>query len=276
MNAFALFICAATLGWALGCESAANRERRAVSSNAVQPTARPGVAASATTLTSRPESALASDSEPPSVEPPSVAEIDGMHPPIFVVKGNDAGSEKLVILHGMCGDGPKYAEAFPRAALRKGTLIAPRADIVCGDGPGSKWSKDIAGLDARIVQAFKRLGHPEPIGDVCVLGMSQGATRAAALVKSFPERYTRLVSMGAPTRVSTLGLQGLRAAAVMVGERERKDLMHASERALKQIGVPAKSFIIPDADHAGLGPTPELTMDEVLNWLWENSRAMKR
>jgi hypothetical protein len=48
--------------------------------------------------------------------------------------------------------------------------------------------------------------------------------------------------------------------------------MLASERALGRKGVPTKSLIIPDADHAGMGPTPEQTMGEALDWLWENSR----
>lgn len=131
----------------------------------------------------------------------------------------------------------------------------------------------MAALDARITTAFRSLGHAEPIEDICVLGMSQGATRAAALARTFPERYTRLVSMGAPTQVQTTGLDGLRAAVLMVGERERKDLMRSSEKALQRKGVPAQSMIIPDADHAGMGPRPEETMAAALDWLWENSRA---
>jgi hypothetical protein len=58
----------------------------------------------------------------------------------------------------------------------------------------------------------------------------------------------------------------------MVGERERKDLMIVSERALKRAGVPARSLVIADANHAGMGPTPERTMGEALDWLWENSQ----
>jgi len=172
----------------------------------------------------------------------------------------------------MCGHGFGYAQSFQHASARKGRLIAPQADVLCGEGPGAKWSMDVAALDARIVAAFLKLGYAEPISDICVLGMSQGATRAAALARTFPERYTRLVSMGAPTAVKSSGLERLRAAVVMVGQRERKDLMLASEKALRRAGVPAKSLIIPDADHAGMGPTPEQTMADMLDWLWANSR----
>ncbi len=165
-----------------------------------------------------------------------------------------------------------YAQSFQRASATKGRLIAPQADIVCGDGPGAKWTLDVPAIDARITAAFFELEPGEPVEDICVIGMSQGATRAAALARAFPERYTRLISMGAPTEVDPAGLERLRGAVLMVGSRERKDLMLASERKLERLGVPVTSMIIPDADHAGMGPTPEKTMGEALDWLWENSR----
>lgn len=205
--------------------------------------------------------------------PVRVEKVPEMDPPVFAVRGSK-GRDKLVFLHGMCGHGQGYAQSFQHAAASKGTLIAPQADVVCGGGPGAKWSQDVAALDARIVEAFKRLGYEEPIADVCVLGMSQGATRAAALARTFPERYTRLVSMGAPTAVEPSGLGHLRSAVLMVGERERKDLMRTSEKSLQRKAVPAVSRIIPDADHAAMGPHPEETMGEVLNWLWDNSRPL--
>lgn len=211
--------------------------------------------------------------EPGVSGPIRVERLDETQPPVFVVRGRGVGPGKLVFLHGMCGHGQGYAQSFQHASARKGTLIAPQADVVCGNGPGAKWSLDVAALDARITAAFRELGSDEPIRDICVIGMSQGATRAAALASMFPERYTRLISMGAPTEVKTAGLHRLRGAVLMVGERERKDLMLTSERALKKLGVPTRSLIIPDADHAGMGSTPEATMSEALDWLWDNSRA---
>lgn len=231
-------------------------------------TVSPAASADRRTSVAAPEGPTDEDLGPIRVEP-----LDGTEPPVFVLRGRGIGAEKLVFLHGMCGHGLGYAQSFQHAAARKGTLIAPQADVVCGEGPWAKWSQDVKSLDARITDAFRQLGHDEPIADICVLGMSQGATRAAALVRTFPERYTRLVSMGAPTQVQAAGLERLRAAVVMVGQRERKDLMLASERGLKRTGVPAKSLIIPDADHAGMGPTPEQTMGDALDWLWANSRA---
>lgn len=248
-----LWIVASLTLLGLGCESAASMGRPSTTTN---------VSAKAPGLTQR------------ATGPTRVEVLDTMKPQVFVVRGSHLGPDKLVFLHGMCGHGLGYAQSFQHASARKGTMIAPQADVVCGAGPGAKWSQDVAALDARITAGFRALGFEEPIGDICVLGMSQGATRAAALARTFPDRYTRLVSMGAPTAVETTGLSHLRAAVLMVGERERKDLMRSSEEALQRKGVPATSLVIPDADHAGMGPTPEKTMSAALDWLWSNSRPV--
>lgn len=261
---FVLLVLAILAG--VACESAASTEPHTTRHS--RPKSAPGPALE--------DPALAPD-EPGSPAPDEprdvrVEPLAGAEPPIFVLRGRGLGPSKLVFLHGMCGHGLGYAQSFQHAAAKKGTLIAPQADVVCGGGPGAKWSQDLTALDERIRRAFGELGHAEPLTDVCVIGMSQGATRAAALAKRFPDRYTRLVSMGAPTRIDTNGLGHLRAAVSMVGERERKDLMRASEAALTRLGVPATSLVIPDADHAGMGPTPETTMGAALDWLWQNSR----
>lgn len=189
-------------------------------------------------------------------------------PPVFVLKGQDIGPGRLVFLHGMCGHGLGYAQSFQRSAAKRGTLIAPQADVICGAGPGAKWSMDVAALDRRITEAFRQLGHEEPIDDICVIGISQGATRAAALARMFPDKYSRLISMGAPTEVKTAGLEKLLAAVMMAGERERRDLMIQSERALRAKGVPATSLVIENAEHASMGAEPEKTMGTALEWLW--------
>jgi hypothetical protein len=41
---------------------------------------------------------------------------------------------------------------------------------------------------------------------------------------------------------------------------------------LKATGVPAIFMLIPQASHGAMGPTPERTMGEALDWLWQNSR----
>jgi predicted esterase len=187
-------------------------------------------------------------------------------PPTFVMRGGPRGQGRLVFLHGMCGHGLGYAQSFQFSAAKLGTLIAPQADVSCGD-VWSKWSTDVKQLDQRIVSTFRELGHPEPIDDVTVIGMSQGATRAVDLVRRFPARYTRLIAMAAPTAIQPGELKSLKSAVMMAGERDRQDLMRRSERALRQSGVPASFLLIPEATHGAMGPAPERTMGEAFQLL---------
>lgn len=191
---------------------------------------------------------------------------------MFVMRGGPQGSGRLVFLHGMCGHGLGYAQAFQFAASTYGTLIAPQGDISCG-GVWSKWSMNLDALDERITRAFRALGHAEPIEDVLVLGYSQGASRAEALVRKWPQRYTRLVVMGGPSAPAARGLNQLRAAVTMAGERDRKDLMRLGAQRLKAAGVPTIFRIIPEATHGAMGPTPERTMGDVLSWIYSQPQV---
>lgn len=188
-------------------------------------------------------------------------------PPTFVMRGEPRGPARLVFLHGMCGHGQGYAQAFQWNAAKKGTLIAPQGDVSCG-GVFSKWSMDIAALDARILEAFRALGDANDSAEITIMGMSQGADRAVQLAKRFPERYTRLISMAAPSTAPAAQLKQLRGAVMMAGERDRRDLMQASARALTASGVRATFMLIPQAGHGAMGPTPEQTMGAALDWLW--------
>jgi pimeloyl-ACP methyl ester carboxylesterase len=205
--------------------------------------------------------------------PLRIETLAGSAPPIFVLRGGTRGPEKLVFLHGMCGHGLGYAQSFQLTAAKHGTLIAPQADVPCDNGPWARWSKDIAKLDARITDAFRQLGHAEPIQDMVVIGYSQGATRAESLARAYPERYTRLVLMGGPYAAKAPGLGALRGAVAMAGDRDRLDLMKASVRTLEAAGVPSRFMLIPDAPHGSMGSRPEQTMDEMLSWLFEHQRA---
>ena len=197
-------------------------------------------------------------------------------PPTFVMRGEPHGSARLVFLHGMCGHGLGYAQSFQFSAARWGTLIAPQGDRVCGKGPWALWSADIEALDARIVSAFRALGHRDPIDDIVAMGYSQGATRAEALARKYPERYTRLVLLGAPTTTQAAGLRALRGAVMLAGEHDRQAQMKAGVRALTNLGVPCTFMQIPEASHGAMGPTPEHTMGEALEWLFTHSRARER
>jgi pimeloyl-ACP methyl ester carboxylesterase len=192
-------------------------------------------------------------------------------PPTFVMRGGPRGPARMVFLHGMCGHALGYAQSFQWNAAKKGTLISPQGDRSCG-GPWASWSKDLDALDARIVATFRSLGAQGPIDDIVLIGYSQGASRAEAMARQWPERYTRLILMAAPTLVSPRGLSSVRGVVMMAGERDRQDLMRSGARVLKGAGIPSTFMVIPEATHGAMGPTPEKTMGEALDWLWANQR----
>lgn len=217
------------------------------------------------TADARPAAAL------PKFDPIRIETLDPTaSPPVFVMRGEPRGPGKLVFLHGMCGHGLGYAQSFQFSAAKYGTLIAPQGDVPCGNGPWAKWSANLDALDARIQRTFRELGFAEPIRDIVVIGYSQGATRAEALARRWPERYTRLILMGAPKTPSPRGLS-VRAAVTMAGERDRQDLMKAGARALAAAGIPTTYVMIPEATHGAMGPMPERTMGEALEWLFNHS-----
>jgi pimeloyl-ACP methyl ester carboxylesterase len=196
-------------------------------------------------------------------------------PAVFVLRGSGLGQGRLVFLHGMCGHALGYAQSFQFSAAKRGRLVAPQADVVCGAGPGAKWSRDVDALHERIERAFVALGDSPPIDDICVIGYSQGATRAEALARAFPDSYSRLISIGAPGVANPSGLTHLSAALMMAGERDRLDLMREGARRLASAKIRAEFKVIPEATHGSMGPHPEQTMQEALDWVYSEPGAAK-
>lgn len=191
--------------------------------------------------------------------------------PTYVMRGEPHGPAKLVFLHGMCGHALGYAQSFQWSAAKHGVLIAPQGDVPCSPGsPWAKWSLDTAALDARIVAAFRALGSTEPDVDIAVIGYSQGASRAEALARRWPKRYTRLVLIAGPTKVSPYGLSVV-STLTMAGTLDRQDLMQATAKAFLAAGRRARYLPLPNARHGAMGDTPEQSMAEALHWLFEST-----
>src|SRR6478735_6427680 len=189
------------------------------------------------------------------------------NPPLFVMRGEGRGPGKLVFIHGICGHGLGYAQSFTRSAARHGTLIAPQGDRACDGTPLSKWSLDIEALDARVVSGFQTLGFPDPIVDVTVIGYSQGANRAESLARKWPARYTRLILIAGPTKVSPYGLS-VRSAVMMAGTLDRQDIVKDSSKAFLAAGRRARYLPLPNARHGAMGDNPEASMGSALDWLY--------
>jgi pimeloyl-ACP methyl ester carboxylesterase len=239
-------------------ESSRSGERAALASRAVS---------TETSSTAAPEAGPSDGAEPP---PISVVPLAGQTPPVFVVRGARRRLP-LVFLHGACCHAQGYAQSFQFASAERGLLIAPSGDTLCGAGPFSTWSRRIEELDRRIEASFAEVGV-SPIGEVTVIGYSLGATRAIELVRHRPERYTRLVTIAAPTSPSPAGLKLVHSAVAMAGQRDRQDLMRAAAAAFRRAGIPAAFMLLPGASHGQMGPEAERVMAEALDWVTEHDR----
>src|SRR5205807_5194292 len=122
-------------------------------------------------------------------------------------------------------------------------------DVSCG-GVWRRWSDDIDKLHRRIVAAFRAAGLELHDGDeILAMGYSQGASRVEQLAAKYPNVYTRVVLMGAPTTPTLARLARVRGAVMMAGERDRQDHMKAAARTLQGAHIPATYIPIPGATH---------------------------
>ncbi|EYF04984.1 alpha/beta hydrolase [Chondromyces apiculatus] len=187
--------------------------------------------------------------------------------PAFVVKGADGSCPRMVFLSGMCSHGLGYVQSFQGAAREHGGVLGLQGDVPCSaDGVFRKYSFDLDKQDARIRKALETCGGKAE--DLVLAGYSQGAYVAERLAERWPERYARLVLIGAPTTPSAARLRKVRGAVMVSGEHDAKYRMKDGARGLGAAKVPATYLEMPGASH-GQMTEAEKTMREALTWLDE-------
>jgi len=197
------------------------------------------------------------------------AEVEELNVPndlsVFVVRGKPHG-DRIVFLHGLCGNPYAYAHAFRNAAARVGTLVALQGNVSCG--PGFRdWSTPPANVDARIESAVRAIGDTSALQDIIIIGYSSGGTFAELLVMRNPQRYARAILIATPQAPAIYRLRKARGVVMMAGERDRHDLMKTGMRSLVSQSIPTTFLILPAATHGEMGNDSERVMGEALDWL---------
>lgn len=190
--------------------------------------------------------------------------------PAFYLRGRPGTRGRLVFLHGRCAHAQGYVQAFQFAVAARGTLVAPQGDAPCS-GPFRSWTVDAERQNGRIAAAFRAAGDQAPLADVTIIGYSQGEYLAELLVERFPDRYTRAVLMGAPHTPAVGRLHKLRAAVMVSGELDDRELMKEGARRLETAGVPTTYLEMPGAPHGAI-VEGERIMDQALAWLESHER----
>jgi pimeloyl-ACP methyl ester carboxylesterase len=205
--------------------------------------------------------------------PPAVEEEEvGAGKKVYVVRGAH-GPHLGVFLHGLCGHPKAYLDTFPNQAARYGAFIAPNGDAPC-NGPYRSWTGKTELLDVQITEGLAKAGAKGELVDVTLVGYSMGGTRALALAKRWPDRYTKLILLGTPDTPSPRGLDKVKSAVMMAGTRDRSDKMKAGVRAFEKAGSPSIFMPLPGAAHGEMGPEAERVMGEALDWVEAHQRKL--
>jgi pimeloyl-ACP methyl ester carboxylesterase len=185
--------------------------------------------------------------------------------PAFFLHGAPGTHLGIVFLTGACTHPQGYMQAFQFAAHEKGSMLGPQGDVACG-GPYRHWTLDLPKQNGRIEAGFEAFGEGDRVKDMILVGYSQGALLAELLAEKYPDRYTRVILIGAPTEPSPTRLRHVRAAAMISGEYDATERMKAGARALSDAGIATTYLEMPKARH-GQMMDGERVMREALEWV---------
>jgi pimeloyl-ACP methyl ester carboxylesterase len=225
-----------------------------------------------------PASALApapASAPAPAPAPAEVARVDvrGDSPASFV-RGAAGAAPRIVFLPGVCSNAYAYLLSFPEAARAHGGVVAIDGDKPCGAaGSGFRsFSWDPARQDARVQAALAAVGgaEPPPRGYILV-GYSAGAGIGELMVQRWPERYARVVLIGAPSDPSPGRLAKARGVVTMSCSRDVPGRMRDGARHIAANGVPAEYLEMPGCTHGNIADG-ERVFGEAFEWLAANAK----
>ncbi len=236
----------------------------------------PIVAASSSTPASAPAAAsTAEPAAPVALSPAQVVHVDVPgDSPASVVTNLDGAAHHIVFLPGVCSNAYAYLLAFPESARAHGGIVAIDGDRPCGAaGSGfHSFSWDPGRQNARIRAALAALGEAEPPqGGYTLVGYSAGAGIGELMVQRWPERYSRVVLIGAPSDPQPALLARARGVVTMSCSRDVPGRMRDGARHISAIGVPATYVEMPGCTHGNISDG-ERVFGEVFDWLAVNAK----
>jgi hypothetical protein len=166
-------------------------------------------------------------------------------------------------LHGICHPPAYSCGRWLGAAVDVGALVCPTGNARCGDasvGPPSweapSWSELVNVMDTDLERSIATIEakHPGTIRreGAVLTGWSRGAFAAPVIARNHPGRwpYLVLVEANVPLSAASLRKAGVRAVALLAGERgteiagERK-----TQAELEKEGFAAKLFVMRGVAH---------------------------
>jgi predicted esterase len=202
--------------------------------------------------------------------------FDGKRNVFFVVPPSRVKGQRLITnLHGMCNP-PGYACGYwTNAASQKGFLVCPTGNSTCGAAMynAPTWTESFAKMDEDLEKAIATVdaAYPGEISrDGAILtGFSRGAFAAPEIAKMHPGRWPYLIlnEANVPLNAATLRKSGVRAVAMIAGERGGE--IHGERVTVASLGIqkfPAKLWVMPGAGHYYSANIDDI-MREAIEWL---------
>jgi len=224
-----------------------------------------------------PASETTPETKPEPLSPPPPARVERLLVPgdrvAAVVRSTDGAPPVTVFMPGMCSNGSAYLHTFPEAARKQGGVVAIEGDQPCGTEGFRTFSWDTDRQHARVEAALAAAGLAEiPREGITIVGYSQGALLAERMAQRWPDRYTRIVLIGAPTDPSPKNLARARALVTMSCDRDVPARMKQGAANAARSGVPATYFEMPGCTHGNVAEA-ERIFDATFDWLRSNERT---
>lgn len=214
--------------------------------------------------------------EPP--PPPAPARVEKILVPgdlaASVVRASDDQAPLTVFMPGMCSNGTAYLQTFPEAARAQGGVVAIEGDQPCAPGFRT-FSWDAAKQHARVEAALAAAGVREiPPEGITLVGYSQGATLAEQMVQRWPDRYRKVVLIGAPTEPSARSLGQARSLVTMSCDRDgAAPRMQKAAKAAEKAGVPATYIEMANCTHGNV-TDGEVNFTRTFDFLRDRARPL--
>ena len=191
-----------------------------------------------------------------------------------VVRAKDGTPPLTVFMPGMCSNGSAYLQTFPEAARTQGGVVAIEGDQPCQPGFRS-FSWDAAKQHARVEAALAAAGVREiPAEGITLVGYSQGATLAEQMLQRWPERYKKVVLIGAPTDPSARSLAQAHSVVTMACDRDgAAPRMRQAAKTATRAGVPATYIEMANCTHGNV-TDGEVIFGRTFDFLRVNERAV--
>jgi hypothetical protein len=220
----------------------------------------PKPAAAGTAVAVAPAPAPTADEPLPPAGPPAPPEgpaavdhvaVDG-DLPATIVRGRGGVPPRILFFPGVCSNATGYLSAFPEAARAHGGVIAIDGDQPCG-APNSgfrSFSWDPIRADARFRAALAAAGVTDvPPGGYTLVGYSAGADIGQLMVQRWPERYPRVVLIGAPSDPDTARLSHAEAVVTMSCSHDVPLRLKDAARRVRHAGIPSEYLEMPGCPH---------------------------